>query len=145
MHSPLCHRRTFQNVKAHRPFGGRCARFQRSGGPGGSRTHLGGFADRHLTSRTLDLEAQTPFVGPLCALTLGARGRIRTDTRLVLSEPGMPNSRHSRIKSKRPAVSSGPRELLKSIWVLRTHIISSKQGSATQQVIAAEARTQAGG
>lgn len=50
------HRRTFQTVKAHRPFRGRCARFQRSGGPGGNRTHLHGFADRHLTSRTLDLK-----------------------------------------------------------------------------------------
>ena len=76
----------------------RTSNCQRFGGPGGSRTHFGGFADRHLTSRTLDL---------------GARGRIRTATRLALRESGMPGSRHSRTKNKRPAVSSGPRELSK--------------------------------
>ena len=55
---------------------------------------------------------------PIGIWTVGARGRIRTDTRLVLSESGMPNSRHSRTKSKKPAVSSGPRELSKCIWVI---------------------------
>jgi hypothetical protein len=50
------HRRTFQIVEAHRLVGRRGARFQRSEGPGGNRTHLYGFADRHLTSRALDLK-----------------------------------------------------------------------------------------
>ena len=57
---------------------------QRSGGPGGNRTHLGDFADRHLTNRTLDHRC---------------------------TKSDMPHSRHSRRKSKRPAVSIGPREL----------------------------------